>query len=572
MVSVTSGRRRDPSLAAQVLVLQLAVVVGVLALVAVISLRQSGATFEEQAGARVRSVAEYVADSSQVRTKLEEVADPATGVAARDTANQLAPALESALSLARADEIDITDTSGEVLVSSDPLRLGGRADLAGSDVQQGRGWSGLRESGGRTVVAAHAPVLADDDGEEGELVGLVLVELEYPSVWERLTSSAADLALFLGLGTLLGVLGTYVVSQVVKRRTRGLGASEISRLADHREALLHSIREGVLAVGTDGRVTMVNDAALVLLRLEEDPVGRPLAELGLGDQVVSLLDGSAAADEDTVAVVADRALVFNRRTASSRGSRIGTVTTMRDRTELVSLQSQLSSNLSITDTLRAQTHEFSNQLHTISGLVQLEEYDEVRALVGTLARRRAETSDFVTARIQDLAVAALVLAKSSVADERGVCLELTEDSALPALAPGDSADLTTVLGNLVDNAVDACSGREDAEVTVSLQAGMSFLHVEVADNGPGVPEELREAIFVRGFSTKPEVLGGRGIGLPLVRLICAQRGGSIEVHQGRGAVFSVRLPRSVHPADPTPGPTPGPTPAPHPSHSSGRTA
>ncbi len=545
MVTVTSGRRRDPSLAGQVLVLQLAVVLAVLGLVAVISLRQSGATFEEQAGAQARSVAEYVADSGQVRTKLEEVADPATGVAARDTANQLAPALEAALSLSRADEVDITDTDGRVLVSSDPLRLGGRADLAGSDVQQGRGWSGLREVDGRTVVTAHAPVLADDDGEEGDLVGLVLVERDYPSVWERLTGSAADLALFLGLGALLGVLGTYVVSRVVKRRTRGMGVSEIARLADHREALLHSIREGVLAVGTDGRVTMVNDAALDLLGLGADPVGAPVAALGLDEEVVALLDGSATADEDEVAVVAERVLVFNRRTASSGGSRIGTVTTMRDRTELVSLQSQLSSNLSISDTLRAQTHEFSNQLHTISGLVQLGEYDEVRSLVGTLTRRRAETEDFVTSRIDDLGVAALVLAKQSVAAERGVRLELTEDSALPPLTALDSADLTTVLGNLVDNAIDACSGRPDAEVTVSLQSGTAFLHVEVADDGPGVPDELREAIFVRGWSTKPEVLGGRGIGLPLVQLICAQRGGSIEVHQRDGAVFSVRLPYSA---------------------------
>ena len=545
MVTVTSGRRRDPSLAGQVLVLQLAVVLAVLGLVAVISLRQSGATFEEQAGAQARSVAEYVADSGQVRTKLEEVADPATGVAARDTANQLAPALEAALSLSRADEVDITDTDGRVLVSSDPLRLGGRADLAGSDVQQGRGWSGLREVDGRTVVTAHAPVLADDDGEEGDLVGLVLVERDYPSVWERLTGSAADLALFLGLGALLGVLGTYVVSRVVKRRTRGMGVSEIARLADHREALLHSIREGVLAVGTDGRVTMVNDAALDLLGLGADPVGAPVAALGLDEEVVALLDGSATADEDEVAVVAERVLVFNRRTASSGGSRIGTVTTMRDRTELVSLQSQLSSNLSISDTLRAQTHEFSNQLHTISGLVQLGEYDEVRSLVGTLTRRRAETEDFVTSRIDDLGVAALVLAKQSVAAERGVRLELTEDSSLPPLTALDSADLTTVLGNLVDNAIDACSGRPDAEVTVSLQSGTAFLHVEVADDGPGVPDELREAIFVRGWSTKPEVLGGRGIGLPLVQLICAQRGGSIEVHQRDGAVFSVRLPYSA---------------------------
>ncbi|ROR89677.1 sensor histidine kinase [Nocardioides aurantiacus] len=542
MVTVTSGRRRDPSLAAQVLVLQLVVVVGVLALVAVISLRQSGATFRAQSGSQMRGVAEYVADTFQVRTKLEEASGRATGTSARDTINELAPTLDAALTTSAADEIDIATPDGEVLVSSDPLRVGERIAVEG---RAGAQWSGLREVDGATVVAARAPVLSDEDGQEGDLVGLVLVEQDYPSVWERLTSSAANLALFLGLGALLGVLGTYVVSRVVKRRTHGLGASEIARLADHREALLHSIREGVLAVGTDGRVTMVNDAALDLLALPADPVGQPVAGLGLADQVVALLDGSAPADEDAVAVVADRVLVFNRRTASSGGSRIGTVTTMRDRTELVSLQSQLSSNLSISDTLRAQTHEFSNQLHTISGLVQLGEYDEVRSLVGTLTRRRAESEDFVTSRIDDLAVAALVLAKASVAAERGVRLELTEDSALPPLVALDSADLTTVLGNLVDNAIDACSGRAGAEVTVALQSGTSFLHVEVGDNGPGVPEELRGAIFVRGWSTKPDVLGGRGIGLPLVQLICAQRGGSIEVHQRDGAVFSVRLPYSA---------------------------
>lgn len=544
VVFATSGRRRDPSLAAQVLVLQLAVIVGVLTLVAVISIRQSGVTFEQQAGSQVRSVAEYVANSSQVRTKLEEVANPSTRAAASDTVKQLAPAIESALSLSSASEIVITAPDGEVLVSSDPERVGTFADVDASGAQGGRGWSGLREVDARTIVAAHAPVLSDDDSEEGALVGLVLVEQNYPSVWQRLTDSAADLAVFLGVGALLGGVGTYVVSRVVKRRTRGLGASEISQLADHREALLHSIREGVLAVGTDGRVTMVNDAALGLLGLDVDALGQPVAGLGLASEVVSLLDGSAAAGEDAVAVVADRVLIFNRRAASSRGRGIGTVTTMRDRTELVSLQSQLSANLSITDTLRAQTHEFTNHLHTISGLVQLEEYDAVRSLIGTLARRRAETSDFVTARVQDRAVAALVLAKSSVADELDVRLQLSEDSALPALSPSDSADLTTVLGNLIENALDACRGVQGAEVTVSLQAGLSFLHVEVADNGPGVPQELRQAIFARGFTTKPDLVGGRGIGLPLVQLICAQRGGSIEVHQGEGAVFSVRLPHS----------------------------
>jgi sensor histidine kinase regulating citrate/malate metabolism len=397
---------------------------------------------------------------------------------------------------------------------------------------------------GERSVAGHAPIIADD----GTLIGLSVAEQTYPSIWERLTDAAGNLVLFLGLGALLGGLGTYVVSRVVKRRTRGLAPTEIAMLADHREALLHSIREGVVAVGTDRRVTMMNDAARTTLGLEGEQVGRNVDELGLDPYVVELLTGGGpdrTEAEDAVALVGTRVVVFNRRAASSHGKGIGTVITMRDRTELVSLQSQLSSNLSITDTLRAQTHEFSNQLHTISGLVQLGEYDEVTSLVGTLTRRRAEISDFVTDRIGDLAVAALLVAKTSAADERSVALDLTDSSRLPALETADSADLTTVLGNLVDNALDACGGLPDAAVTVDISTTSTGVVLEVADNGPGVPEELRDAIFVRGFSTKPEVLGGRGIGLPLVQLICAQRGGRIWVTHHEGAVFTVDLPLSV---------------------------
>ncbi len=221
---------------------------------------------------------------------------------------------------------------------------------------------------------------------------------------------------------------------MVRRATRGLGPTELAELADHREALLHSIREGVVGVGTDGRVTMMNDAARPRSRsTSPDPVGRPVADLGLDPHVVALLTGRAPTCRTPSRWSAPGCGRVQPRPASAAGRGIGTVTTLRDRTELVSLQSQLSSNLSITDTLRAQTHEFDNQLHTISGLVQLGEYDEVATLVGTLTRRRADVGDLVAQRLHDPAVAALVLAKHAVADERGVALELDPGSRLPAL-------------------------------------------------------------------------------------------------------------------------------------------
>ena len=562
MVVGVRGRRRELTLAGQFLLLQLGVVALLLLIVGVISVRQSTATFESERGPAMRSVAESVAAQDFVRSTLLAAVDGE--VAGPEVARSLAPSIESGLSPSDATDLLVVSLDGEVLAASDPSLVGSRADLGDSDVLQGRGWVGNVEPGaagdGERAVAGHAPVYAVVPNASGEgatvrLVGAVLAEQTYPSIGDRLTGAAGNLALYLGLGALLGVVGTYVVSRVVKRSTRGLAPTEIANLADHREALLHSIREGVVAVGTDGRVTMMNDAARVTLGVATDPVGRDIADLGLGPHVEALLDGDddgTGEVQDAVALVGDRVVVFNRRSASSRGRGIGSVTTLRDRTELLSLQSQLSSNLSITDTLRAQTHEFDNQLHTISGLVQLGEYDEVRTLVGSITRHRSEIGAFVSARLEDPALAALMIAKDAVAVERGVELVLDPGSRLGPLPPEVSADLTTVVGNLVDNAVDACAGVRDAQVEVWITEVDGDVHVRVRDNGPGVPDDLRDAIFVRGFSTKPDVLGGRGIGLPLVQLICTQRGGRVEVDRAAeegGAEFRVVLPRGV-PAGP----------------------
>lgn len=542
-------RRGELTLAAKVLLLQLAVVGVLLAAVGVLSLRQADSTFAEEHGAQMRTVAEYVAALPAVRDQLEAVAD---GTAeASDTPRALAPYAAQGVGLSSASDVLIVSPDGIVLAGTDPSRVGERAQVGDSGAFEARGGSGDVEVHGDRAVAGHAPVQSDGpDVRIGDFLAVVVAEERYPSVADRVGAAVPDLLLVLGLGVLLlGVVGTWAVARVVRRSTRGLGTTELANLADQREALLHAIREGVVGVGTDGRVTVMNDAARATLGLEDrrDPVGRPVASLGLDPHVVALLTGGDEDVRDALALVGSRVVVFNRNRATTGGRGIGTVTTLRDRTELVSLQSQLSSNLSITDTLRAQTHEFDNRLHTISGLVQLGEYDEVATLVGTLTRHRAEIGEYVGKRLAEPAVAALVVAKHAVAEERGVTLELDPGSRLPVVPPDVAADLTTVVGNLVDNAVDASAGASDATVELWIHADDDAVHVRVRDNGPGVPPDLRDAVFVRGFSTKEEVLGGRGIGLPLVRLICSQRGGEVvvddaEVSGGGGAEFRVVLP------------------------------
>lgn len=518
------------SLAGRFLVFQLLVVAVVLPAVAAVSIAQSTREFRDTRSQRMIAVAENVASTPIVRDRL---ADPFA-------ARVLAPEVDRAVALSGAALAEIVAADGTVLVSSDPSRVGNRVDLSVTRADEGRAWYGDDDIDGVHSLIGHVPVLTS----RGEVLAIASVSEPYPSVWQLLSVAGERLVLYLGLAAALGLVASWLLSRRIKRHTRGLEVAEIAGLADHREALLHSIREGVVAVNTDGVITLLNDSAQELLGLSAAAVGRRADAVGLDPAVVEfLLSGEDG--RDVVIATRTRVLALNRRTASSGGEWIGTVTTMRDSTELAALQAQLSSHKSVTDTLRAQTHEFANQLHTISGLVQLGEYDAVRDLIGELTRRRAEISDAVTRRIADPAVAALLIAKTTLAAESGVTLWLDPDSHLAALDPAAATDVITLLGNLIDNAVDVSVGSGAARVSVRIDDA-DGLSITVADTGPGVPEHLREEIFARGVTSKPESPGGRGIGLALVRLVTAQHGGVVDVSDRAdgGAVFIVRLPPS----------------------------
>ena len=220
--------------------------------------------------------------------------------------------------------------------------------------------------------------------------------------------------------------------------------------------------------------------------------------------------------------------------------------------ELIAVQRQLGATRNATDTLRAQTHEFDNQLHVISGLLQLHEYDEAHTFVAGLSKRRAEVDSAVAAHIEDPPLAALMVAKSSLAAESRVMLTISPATRCPRLAPDLSTDVTTIVGNLVDNALDAVANVADAAITVELTEDGTTITVTVSDSGPGVTPDAAERIFERGYSTKSAaVVGGRGIGLSMVRRICEQRGGTVGVSRADGAVFTVVLPISPTGTEPT---------------------
>ncbi|GAA2705641.1 ATP-binding protein [Micromonospora olivasterospora] len=545
MVAVTSRRR---TLAGQLLVLQLAIIVVVLVAVAAVSLAQSAATFNRIEGRRVAALGEQLAVSPLLRERLGQ---PGAG-------EIIAPLVQTTATQSSVTSVTVADHRGRVISSTDPTLVGSPLVLGDPDVTRGRGWSGELEIGGSRELVAQVPVLgADPDRKNvGRYLGVVVVGEASPTWSERLVGASSYLLTYLGIASGLGVVGSWLLARRIKRQTLGLEPREIAGLAEHREALLHGIAEGVIALDPHHRVTLVNAVGRRLLDLPEDCIGRSLADLRISGRLRDVLAGTGGPEaRDEVVVRGGRVLVMNRMTVVKDGRRLGSVTTLRDRTELARLEQELGSFRSTTELLRAQTHEFANQLHTISGLIQIGEHDEVVRYVDALSQHRASLDLTVTSRIHDTAVAALLMAKSAVAAERRVELRISERTGLDRLPPELSADVATVLGNLVDNAVEAVAGAREAGgdpaerpawVEVELRQDASSVEIVVRDSGPGVAPELAQEVFTHGFTTKAAQGGERGIGLALTRLVCKRRGGEVAVRNTEeGAMFTARMSASA---------------------------
>jgi len=393
-------------------------------------------------------------------------------------------------------------------------------------------------------VRAKVPVYDD----RGRVEGLVSVGILERQVSQRLWRQLPELLTYVGIALLLGAIGSLLLARRVKRQTFGLEPSDIAALLEQREAVLHGLREGVLTLDPAGHVGLANDEARRLLDLPDDCLGRPVAELGLPDRLREVLTGEDSG-QDLIVLRAGRVLVLNRMPVRVRGRDIGAVVTLRDRTELDTLSRELDGALSRTDALRAQAHEFSNRMHTVAGLLELGDTDEAVRFITGVRLGQERLADEIASHVQEPAVAALLLAKSATAGERGAQLRLAPDCCLPA-GREDPEVLVTILGNLIDNALDALTDHEVCDaggrIDVLVRADDDATTLRVGDSGPGVDPDLAAEVFRHGFTTKVARSGGRrGRGRARARQACVRRGGRIEVHNEDGAVFTAVLPRAT---------------------------
>jgi two-component system CitB family sensor kinase len=310
---------------------------------------------------------------------------------------------------------------------------------------------------------------------------------------------------------------------------------------EYYDAVLRAVREGLLLLDPAGRLTLMNDEASRLLDLDASFVGSTIDRLGLEPALVAELT-SGRPLQDAVYVVGDRVLVVNQAPAHWDGRDVGTVVTLRDRTELQSVTAELDTVRGLAEALRAQNHESSNRMHTMVSLIEIGQTQEAIDFATRELDVARRLTDRMVESIDEPVIAALLLGKSAQAAERGVTLTIEPTTSVTGLAT-TAHEAVTILGNLIDNAIDAAQFSDSRRVSVAITSTTDLLHLRVGDSGPGVEPKDRETVFVRGWSTKADAGGGRGIGLALVGQLVRRHGGEATIGESPlgGAAFEVRI-------------------------------
>ncbi|MBE0090377.1 two-component system sensor histidine kinase DcuS [Raoultella planticola] len=388
------------------------------------------------------------------------------------------------------------------------------------------------------VLAPALRVFTPVFNDRQQQIGVVVVGISLSKVDEQIAKGRWDVLLTVLFSALVCGIGTWSLVRGLKRVLLGLEPQEISTQFQQRQAMLHSLKEGVVAVDVEGRVTLINPAASEILL---SGPGKEIAHTPLlADLHEVLQTGEPIYDRELGCN--GFLLISNTVPVRSQNAIVGSISTFRDKTEVSQLLQRLDGMVNYVDALRTTSHEFMNKLHVILGLLNMKSYDKLEEYVLQTAHTYQADIGEIQHRIKSPVVAGFLIGKIQRAKERGFTLNLAEESLVPD-CPNEKqvTVLVTVLGNLIENALDAMSGQSEGEVGLLLHYQNGWLSGEVSDDGPGIPPANIDAIFNKGFSTKGE---NRGVGLFLASQQLRELGGTLAVESEPGVFtqFFVHLP------------------------------
>lgn len=380
--------------------------------------------------------------------------------------------------------------------------------------------------------------------ETGEQLGAVAVGISADNVKERVKESRHIIYIGVGVGVLVGIIGAILLARHIKKSLFGLEPHRIAKILEERNTMLQSVKEGIIAVDKEARVTLINNEAKRLFKksgLEEDFIGKDVELYMPNSRIKEVLQtGEVQLNEEQN--IYGITIVTNRVPLYVKGEIVGAIATFRDKTEIRKLAEELTGIRLYAEALRAQSHEFMNKMHVVLGLTHMKQYEELQKYISGMVSEHQYEIGGVMKRIKSPVFAGFLLGKLSYAREKYIKLIISEDSYMPEIDDESiTHELITIVGNLIDNALEAVTNCEKKRVEVKIQHG-DILTITVQDTGKGIQEKEIEELFTKGYSTKGD---NRGYGLYLVKESIQRINGEIHMHSlvGKGTTITIEIPK-----------------------------
>ena len=322
----------------------------------------------------------------------------------------------------------------------------------------------------------------------------------------------------------------------------GYTPKQVAHLIGQQHMVLDNLKVGIIYSNSKGKILIINAVAKKLLQLDDKARGTNVRSYYFSKPFHDIMDKGENIQSMEIRVSAGNTVLFRFHVVRDPNTDklIGIITSLEDLTIAKQRAEELTGMRMLMNEVRAQNHEFMNKLHTISGLIQLEEYQEAIEFISQSAKSNQELIGAINSKIKEPSVAGLILSKCNKASEKKVKLVINEDTYMRDLPEKMHKDeFCSIVGNLIENSLDELAGRTDGKIEVGIFQGENEMNITVFDNGRGIPEKMQDKIFRKGHSSKGEY---RGYGLYIIKEIVDTYGGKIRLWCESGTTIVITIP------------------------------